>query len=697
MLAQRGAWAVLAPWAKRRLIRRVEAGDRNAISAAWGAWLARPDDNLWQALSHSGGLARGWKSRGPSRVALGERQADYGDLVEAAARSGHPICQIARGRILAQARNQANSRELVNAVCDKVTKPPGAPELAAWCAEHGLAPADPARRAAFFMLTGQHAQYRAADPDGSVLALAYRAAADEERERLRAAMAASGDLDAARVVARTSTSGRRSVTTTEATYLVTQLAARRDWDGLWRLAQDLPLAAAVAAAAVAVADRWQPASRPDQAVFALLAQADPRLIDRSRSALLAPVAIPAVSKDGIVTCSMSPDGRQLAVLTWDTQIDGSALDVIGLPGCAVSEQYDLGRYADRVLHLGDAIIAWVTPAPSRPSGSSVLIRCAAGTAEELFPDEKSPAGRHVRVVTVQPWPGGFVALLAEVSTPSDAWLRFCSSSGQVIRDVRLASIGLPADALLLAADPGSCRLAFCSRVSVRGRLYIVQADPAGEPQLAGSAVHWTDFHAGCFAGPDRLITWTATSIPIVRSWCLDRGTPQLEAQQPAGPVEPGGRLREPVAVRDSAMVAVTGRTTVRLLDADTLETLARIDGVAGLGGSSRPGPQGQLIAAPSGRYLGIHTSDGVSLADLAAVTLACRPLSALTPADAVRAAGLLGDPATAPEARRFLELLAEVLAARLADEVALGVPVTGGGAIPQPDDVGLAEGGEDSA
>jgi hypothetical protein len=94
----------------------------------------------------------------------------------------------------------------------------------------------------------------------------------------------------------------------------------------------------------------------------------------------------------------------------------------------------------------------------------------------------------------------------------------------------------------------------------------------------------------------------------------------------------------------------------------------------------------QVWAAPSGRYMVVGDRDRVSLVDAAAVALASRPLTGLTPPDLRRASGLLRDPATAPGARRFLELLTEVLAAHLADEVALGAAMP----VPDPDDVGLA-------
>jgi hypothetical protein len=114
----------------------------------WQAWGAHPDDERWELLAR-------W--RGPTRVA--------------------------------------------EAACDAAMTD-GSDEVTAFCIRKRLAPADPVRRAVFFALTGQAAQLRAADADGSLLALGYSGAAGPERAKLRAAMAGSGDPDLVAVVAR---------------------------------------------------------------------------------------------------------------------------------------------------------------------------------------------------------------------------------------------------------------------------------------------------------------------------------------------------------------------------------------------------------------------------------------------------------------------------------------------------------------
>lgn len=73
--------------------------------------------------------------------------------------------------------------------------------LEAFCVRHELAPAWPAERVRFYLLTGQHERRRALDPDDALLAAAYWVTPVPKRERLRKALLASEDLVAMRAIA----------------------------------------------------------------------------------------------------------------------------------------------------------------------------------------------------------------------------------------------------------------------------------------------------------------------------------------------------------------------------------------------------------------------------------------------------------------------------------------------------------------
>ncbi|MDQ1042479.1 hypothetical protein [Streptomyces sp. V4I2] len=138
------------------------------------------------------------------------------------------------------------------------------------------APAEPADHAAYLVLIGQGAQHQALDPDGSLLAPAYRAAAPETRERLRTALAAEGDTEVIRVVVTGEQRDRLAeMSYDELAYLGHHLAERRSWDELRRLVRDLPLAKA-AAAALLLPDGVSTASAPSPGQLRAVVERLPR-------------------------------------------------------------------------------------------------------------------------------------------------------------------------------------------------------------------------------------------------------------------------------------------------------------------------------------------------------------------------------------------------------------------------------------
>jgi hypothetical protein len=652
-LRRGGAWRALAPWMRRRVIRAGDAGDQNAVDAAWQVWLARPDEKLWQALQRWRRMSEDLEFILLSQVALGAPRADtwFRDaLIRAESRQGHPISDIARERILAEADDQ----ELVDAVCAAAMAAPATSGLAAWCAGQGLAPADRAGRAAFFVATGQAAQYRAEDPDGSLLRLAYQTATGPERERLRAAIADAGDLDLLRLVASASVSSPRPTTAGEARYLAGRLAARRDWDGLWRLAQRLPLAQAVAAMR-SFDEAFRPAGDAERELFTCLAGTSPEPFARARDALLASSVRPVGA--GSRACSMSPDGRELAAV--GAPYYRPCLDFIELPSLVRRQGHVVEESLADVLHLGDGVLVW--------TWYSVFLHTRDG-GEQLYPDEvRLRSG--VRFCEPQRHPDGFVALLSTAHPNSDC-LRFATASGQVIRDVPLPSLGIAGQGVTLCAvDPGTGRLA----LSNGHRLWIVDGDPDGDPagalEVTGSAPWQTHYAGGSFVGPGRLVT-SSYGADRVDLWGLDGGSPELRVTRQL-------RSLTSVAALGHDMVAAAEPQTsaVKLLDSETLETLAEVT----VPEKFEDYAPRQLRAAPGSRFVAAQQPGNVSLIDAGAVALACRPLGVMTAQHWALAMGLLEDSGTDEAARDFLVLLRDVLGARLGGEVALGDGAPAGG------------------
>src|SRR5262249_10221791 len=139
--------------------------------------------------------------------------------------------------------------------------------LGEFCARHGLAPKGAADRVLFYALAGQHGQRRAADPDGSLLAAAYRAAGEPTRAALGEGLAGAGALAPAR--RRAAGAGGVPLVDEGVSSLAGQLAARGGWERLGRVALALPLARAVAAAA-RIGAGWRPAGERDRELLRLL-------------------------------------------------------------------------------------------------------------------------------------------------------------------------------------------------------------------------------------------------------------------------------------------------------------------------------------------------------------------------------------------------------------------------------------------
>jgi hypothetical protein len=240
-----------------------------------------------------------------------------------------------------------------------------------------VAPEEPADRVVYLALIGQGAQRRALDPDGSLLALAYRAATGERRWRLRAALAAEGDADVIRVVVAGEQRDRiAELSGDELDYLSRQLAEHQAWDELRRLVLDLPLAGAISTARLIPADQRTGAT--GTLLTALAAYSPERL--RATLARLprqtmitqnwgrAPVSLTPAQ------ASFSPDGSELAIDITDT--GSPVLNMLTTPMATgestlrASEQRKVFGVGRSVVHVGDEIL-WLKYRGHGTSGDAI--------------------------------------------------------------------------------------------------------------------------------------------------------------------------------------------------------------------------------------------------------------------------------------------------------------------------------------
>ncbi|MEV5831429.1 hypothetical protein AB0L25_38265 [Spirillospora sp. NPDC052242] len=351
-----------------------------ALDALWRAWLDDPDEEAGAAL------LRWWRPADDAGIApftvvvletdavILQRTPYREALLDALAMRGHPLREIA-----AEKFGAVHDRPLVEELCERALTDPA---LAEFCAEHRFAPADPVARAAFFLLTGQPRQYRALDPDGSLLSLAYLSRPDDQRARLRTAMLAAGELDLVRVIVGDDRRARvRDMSADETRYLAEQLAHRRAWDDLWSLVKDVPIA--TGAGLFRLFEGWTPGGDDERRLFALFRAADlAGIASGLRDGDDAPwTAAPRARlrfRHGVDDVSFAPDGPFLAVAG-----RAGVVGVFDLRTARLAERYDwFDSPVGSVLHAGNGVVL-AGERGRHGAGPCRVVRCADGADRTL--------------------------------------------------------------------------------------------------------------------------------------------------------------------------------------------------------------------------------------------------------------------------------------------------------------------------
>ncbi|GAB1510407.1 hypothetical protein [Actinophytocola sp. KF-1] len=628
--------------ALRRLLKAGARGAQDAVDAVWDLWLAGPDDEAWAALStwrrpRSGG--------GPSLVALGMKAA-AADVVAAARRTGHPVGDLARARIV------DGPQDLVDAACEAALTDE---VLAAFCAGHRLAPADPHRAAVFFLLTGQDERYRLADPDHSLLVLAYRGAREEERARIR--QHAAGEPGVVRALAEMVRGDRSARLDTR--YLVDALAARRDWPALWALARDLP--AVDAARAVTRFDGWRP-DGDDAALLDLLASADLGAVTASREVVGTPWTVRAQVPGTVAGLSVEPDAPRVAVGT------GDEVEVITFaPDRPVRVARHTAANLRALLALrGDALVMAGRHQPPLPGEDGHLANGWLARAGGTGPRYRTPVRQIVWgfARTAE----GFAALGADQDETVWLYLQEEGATGFRPRvvDVR-ARLGIvppyPRRAWTMATNPATGRFALAGD----GHLHLVRvAGTDLHPLAPGVPFRPGDASCLAFRGPGQVAGVDAER--VLRTWRLTDGELRPVAERQLGQVAvPACPVFLPRAGVFAVIDAAGDTRRLRFLDVATLADAPVPDRLAGLS---------PTFLAKYGNRLAVGGDGWVTMTDLTMATgiaeLAHRPLAATTPADVALVAAQLRRRTTDPRALPFLELLYACLVHRFAVDVAIG-------------------------
>jgi hypothetical protein len=605
----------LARVAWRALAAAAAQGDRTAIEAVWQAWLRNPDDERWDLLS---------ECRGARELA---------------------------GAVFAAATDPA--------------RPAGSrAALGAFCASHGLAPAPGAERALFYLLTGQPAQHRADDPTGEALRTAYQAADEPVRAALRQAMTESGDLDLVRVVA-AQREPDRPVTDAERRYLAGELARRRDWPALWRLARGLPLAGTIAAVRL-IDPGWRPPDEPGRELLARLVAGAGLDTARQGKPALTTVRLETPGTR-VLAGSFSPDERRFAAVVYSPVPPTRRVCEFELPrGTMVAQyDYDLDRTPLGLLYLGGAIVV-AGRRGSQVGGRDFLDRFAGDSPDVLAEFPAAMCG-------LAPYADGFVLLRQGWMTRRDAggeyWdiqtrdgrgeLLFCDPHGQTLRRVSVSASDYQHHLEQVIVDPDSGRLVV---LGYGVELYA----PLGEQLIARS---WSSVGRVCFLGPGR---FAVARYGTLQMWHLLGSRLVRQPMRRRVPRDQGAAHIVAVPRRGELAVLIRKKAEepgfVRYFDAQTLTAIKGQQGLAGKTGH-------ELWSSPRG---GAHAlaGDGGGI-DIAFAThplapLLGQPMEDMTSGDLAAMAGSLGRHDQFPAERPALELLRACLEYRFGSDVAIG-------------------------
>jgi hypothetical protein len=367
--------------------------------------------------------------------------------------------------------------------------------LAAFCARHGLAPEEPAERVRFYALTGQREQRRALDPDGALLAAVYQAADREARAALRQALATDGDLDVVRVVAGAGASSRAAdMTQDERQYLIGQLSGRRDWAGLWELAQDLPLLDAIAAVRMIDAG-WRPGRQRDHDLFALLTRCDQNSMRSSLEALRAVRAFRIEVPGRVVAGALSAEGQLLAVTTRRTRTKG-AISVYRLADGELLTRHQIPvRDFAGLLFSGETLFAVDSSLTELRSRVYRFSDFSHGHGMKSAVDDDSPG-----IVAVVPHLDGFAAVRR------NGLLTFHDCDGRSYSTFPLyggggLSRGSGYKRVRAVADPGTGRIVVASWT----RVLVLDAREPRQTSIIASSSFGEVVTGVCFRGRDHVI------------------------------------------------------------------------------------------------------------------------------------------------------------------------------------------------
>jgi hypothetical protein len=637
------------------LVSAADRGDSAAIDAVWQSWLHRPDDERWELLVR-------WRTA---------QEATDG-LLAAATDPGRP----------------AAARAL----------------LGAFCVRHDIAPADPVARAVFFLLTGQPSQYRAADPDGSLLTLGYAGATSAHRTALAAAMAGTGGPDLVRVVLRGDPRDRLAgLTSAEGRHLAEQLARRRDWTELWQLTRELRVLDAVRAMPLFEAG-WRPDADRDRVLFAALSRADPARLDRADTVLrdrtapgvpgldgtrMTRIGIRGLPRVALHAGALSAGGKRLAMVSHEggNPMKASVLTALAVPelvpGSTRREVHHIDCKPSHILPAFDGDILYLSHLTADPGSPAALTWYANGQQRGFAALGSDLPRTHIVGLAPRVAPGGGLLILCRdrlLTWDRDHAVRansvWVSDLPGGVQPVSLFGM-LPH---CLATGPGGR-----AAIAVPGMLRVFDVgDPDQTSLVATQRLESGTAAEASFCAEDQIVTivhakYTGNEKHDLRLWRLDGDRLELMAARhmpfsTTPVVIPGHDL---LAIWHGSQVCYYDRRT--LADADPPPGFAN-RGVRGLWNS----PDLRACALASTDHVQVY--DGVPADD----TFPDRSPAGWVPADLPIAAAAAAAMPPGSVLRPLFDVLLACLEYRFGADIEVGTTAVPPSA---PDDIALSSGG----
>lgn len=545
-----------------------------------------------------------------------------------------------------------------------LAQPPDHPQwasIAAYCVRHDILPKKPADRVRFLALTGQAERRRALDPDGSLLARAYGTAHRRTRARLREVLAGDG-VDVLEIIAEDAHRRTTRLSPEEREYLASELARRRDWAGLWRLARDLPVIDAAGVARL-IDPGWRADAQRDRDLLTLLARADPALLRDAREALHRGCVVRVEVPGEIVAGALSVDGKRLAVTTADPGPRGPRapwnqgwVSVFGLPDGQVLDRHQVPvRDFAGLVFRGAALFA-VDSAAARSAGGAAT-GAAEGAAAQAdkpgapltrvyrFADGRGqtpPTDDSAPVVAVVPRNRGLAAVRA------DGVLACYGNDGARFAECQLgAADGFARAGVVAAAEPGRGHIA----IADGSRVITVDVRDPYRARVVSRIADKIPVTGLCFDGAGGIIVADRDE---VRRWPVSAPSAAANGEYETGTLG-GGHSLVTVGGRDE--ICLLDRAgAVRYLDKRTLRPVSQRRELTGMTGTALWGQ-----ADGPGHALAGDGAVHVAVSPPGLRTLTTRPQATWRAADAATARAVAAIAERSPAARPFYNLLTACL------------------------------------